>query len=80
MGITSLALSGAFSPTVNLSVSYLSPAPNHDHFIITAHATRVGKTFVQLTAEAASEKTRTLCATATAIFYCAGQEKLILSD
>ncbi len=80
MGITSMALSGAFSPTVNLSVSFLSPAPNHDHMLITAHATRVGKTFVQLTAEAYSEKTRTLCATATAIFYCAGQEKLIFND
>lgn len=80
MGITSLALSGTFTPTVNLSVSYLSPAPNHDHLVITAHATRVGKTFVQLTAEASSENTRTLCATATAIFYCAGQEKLVFND
>lgn len=80
MGITTLSLSGVFTPTVNLSVSFLSPAPNHDHLFITAHATRVGKTFVQLTAEAVSEKTRSICATATAIFYCAGQEKLIFDD
>lgn len=80
MGITSLALSGTFTPTVNLSLSFLSPAPNKDHLLITARATRVGKTFVQLTAEGFSEKTRTLCATATAIFYCAGQEKLIFDD
>ncbi|MFV0497298.1 MAG: PaaI family thioesterase [Candidatus Fimivivens sp.] len=80
MGITSLALSGTFTPTVNLSVSYLSPVPLQDYLIIKAHATRVGKTFVQLTAEATSKNTRTLCATATAIFYCAGQEKLIFND
>lgn len=80
MGLTSLSISGTFSPTVNLAVSFLSPAPNNDHMIITAHATRVGKTFIQLTAEAFSEKTRELCATATAIFYCAGQEKLIFND
>lgn len=80
MGITSLALSGTFTPTVNLSVSFLNPVPNHDHLVITAHATKVGRTFVQLMAEATSEKKPTLCATATATFYCAGQEKLAFSD
>lgn len=80
MGITSLALSGFFTPTVNLSVTFLRPVPNHDHLLIKAHATRVGRTFVQLTAEAISEKTNDLCATATATFYCAGQEKLIFND
>lgn len=80
MGITAMSLSGAFTPTVNLSISFLSPAPNNDHLRITAHATRVGKTFVQLTAEGYSEKTGALCATATAIFYCGGQEKVVLND
>lgn len=80
MGITCLSVSGTFTPTVNLSVSFLSPVPNNDNFLITGHATRVGKTFIQLTAEGWSEKNRSLCATATAIFYCGGQEKLIFED
>lgn len=80
MGVATLGLSGSFTQTVNLSISFLSPAPNHDHMLVTAHATRVGKTYVQLTAEGYSEKTRVLCATATGIFHCAGHEKLTFED
>ena len=77
MGITSMAMSGTYTPTVNLAVSYLSPLPNNDKFVVKANATRVGKTFVQLTAEGWAESTRTLCATATAIFYCGAQQKVV---
>lgn len=76
MGITALSVSGFFTPTVNLSVSFLSPVPNHDRLIITAHATRVGRTFIQLTAQAVSTLNKELSATATGIFFCGNQEKL----
>lgn len=80
MGITSLSTSGYFTPTVNMSVSFLSPLPSNDTFIVTARATRVGKSFVQLVAEGVSLKEQTLCATATGVFFCAGQEKLVLEQ
>lgn len=80
MGITSLSTSGYFTPTVNMSVSFLSPLPANDTFVVTARATRVGKSFVQLVAEGVSLKEQTLCATATGVFFCANQEKLVLEQ
>ena len=78
MGITSRVVSHYFTPTVNLSVSFLAPAPNNDKLYITARATRIGKTFIHLVAEARSEKADTICATATGIFFCDKSRRLDL--
>lgn len=69
MGITSLTMSGHYGSTVNMSVSFLSPAPNNDELLVAARSNRVGRTFGQLVAEAVSCKSGELCATATGMFY-----------
>ena len=70
MGVTTRAFCGYFTPTVNLSVSYLSPVPLNDGMIVKTVASRVGGTFIQITAEASVESSGVLCATASATFFC----------
>lgn len=78
MGCTSMALAGVYNPTVHLSVSFLSPGPLNDALLVTATATRVGRTFTQLTAEMVVESTGVCCATATGIFFTGGGEQVLL--
>lgn len=79
MGITSATLSEFYCSTINMSVSFLAAAPNNDELLVTARATRVGRTFVQLVAEAVSQQTGEICATSTGIFYLS-KNKLVVPE
>ena len=70
MGVTTRALCGNFTPTINLSLSYLNPVPAKGGLIIKTTATRVGGTFIQITAECYVEGSDKICTTASAAFYC----------
>jgi uncharacterized protein (TIGR00369 family) len=78
MGVTARCFSGYYSPTVNLSVTYLCPVPNNDKVLITARVSRLGSTFVQLTAEAKVASSGEMCATASGTFYC-NKNKVIVN-
>ena len=79
MGTTSLALGGIYNPTVNLSVNFLSPMPNHERILLHCSCDRLGKTLSHLTARAVIETSGAVCATASAVFYRGGGERLEIS-
>ena len=70
MGVTTRSFCGNFTPTINLSLSYLNPVPIDSGLIVKTTATRVGGTFIQITAECHVEGSDKICTTATAAFYC----------
>ena len=70
MGVTTRSLCGNFTPTINLSLSYLNPVPGKSGLIVKTNATRVGGTFIQITAECYVEGSDKICTTASAVFYC----------
>ncbi len=70
MGVTSRAFSGYYTPTVNISVTYLCPVPNNDKVLVTCRVTRLGSTFIQLVGESKVASSGKSCSTASATFYC----------
>lgn len=58
----------SFCPTVSLDIKYIRPVPLGQRFLVRAKATARGKRIIQLTAEAFSEETGKLAATAAAVF------------
>lgn len=64
-----------FAPTVNLDVNYIRPAEVGDRLLVTAKATAVGRRIIQLRAEAHSENSGKLVATATSIYMNADTDK-----
>ena len=78
MGVTTRCFSGYYSPTVNLSVTYLCPIPNDERVLFTARVTRLGSTFVQVVSEAKLGSSGEMCATASATFYC-NKDKVIIN-
>jgi uncharacterized protein (TIGR00369 family) len=69
MGILSYILSGCLAPTVNLNLSFLRPLQPGDELLVTARALHVGRSLIQLTAEASSAKDGCLCSSASAVFH-----------
>ena len=68
-GITAIAVSGDnFTPTSNISVSFLRGMNIGEHAIIKTKVTHLGKMLVSVTAEAFCEESGKLCATASATF------------
>ena len=70
LGVTTRALCGNFTPTINLSLSYLRPVPANSGLIIKTSANRVGGTFIQITADCFVEGSDDICTTASAAFFC----------
>lgn len=79
MGIGTLTLSGFYCFTVNMSISFLEPVKSGDVLLITARATRIGQTFVQLVGEAYSEKMGKVAATSTGVFVLS-KEKIVIPE
>lgn len=69
MGCSAAAFSGCYPPTVSLSLSFLCPVPNDDRVLICCRATKVGRSFVQMTAQAVLKSSGEVCATASGTFY-----------
>ena len=76
MGCSAAAFSGCYPPTVSLSVSFLCPVPKDDRVLINCRATKVGRSFVQMTAQAVIKSSGEICATATGTFYNSTQKVL----
>lgn len=74
MGCSAAAFSGYYPPTVSLSVSFLCPVPNEDRVLIRCRATKVGRSFVQMTAQAIIKSSGEVCATASGTFYNSNQK------
>ncbi len=69
-GITVRYTSGKLkTPTVSMTVNYLSPVPLGEHLLVTARAVKVGRRVANMTAEAVLEKSGRTAATATAVFF-----------
>ena len=51
MGTLTYALTGGLTPTINLTVSYLRPAPGNERIFIRAKASRIGRSVAYVTAE-----------------------------
>ena len=74
MGCSAAAFSGYYPPTVSLSVSFLCPVPKDDRVLIHCRATKVGRSFVQMTAQAIIKSSGEVCATASGTFYNSNQK------
>lgn len=64
-----------FAPTVSLDVKYVRPASVGDVLVVTAKATATGRRISQLTAEARSQESGKLVATAASVYMNVDTEK-----
>ena len=64
-----------FAPTVSLDVKYIRPVSVGDRLVVRAKATQAGRRISQLTAEALSEESGKLAATAASVYMNVDTEK-----
>lgn len=69
-GILVRYLSGTLrTPTVSMTINYLATVPAGERLLVTVRAVKVGRSLVNLCAEAVLEKSKKTAATATAVFF-----------
>ena len=69
-GILVRYLSGTLrTPTVSMTINYLATVPVGERLLVTARAVKVGRSLVNLCAEAVLESSKKTAATATAVFF-----------
>lgn len=69
-GILVRYLSGTLrTPTVSMTINYLETVPVGERLLVTARAVKVGRSLVNLCAEAVLESSKKTAATATAVFF-----------
>ena len=68
-------LVGHYTPTVELSVSYLRAVPPTGSIVISGHAGHVGRTLAHVTGEIYSKETGKLLATCKGVYFTAAVEK-----
>ena len=69
-GILVRYLSGTLrTPTVSMTINYLATVPVGERLLVTARAVKVGRSLVNLCAEAMLESSKKTAATATAVFF-----------
>ena len=63
-------LSGSLrTPTVSMTLNYLTPVQVGERLLVTVRAVKVGRSLVNLCAEAVLENSKKTAATATAVFF-----------
>ena len=69
-GILVRYLSGTLrTPTVSMTINYLATVPVGERLLVTARVVKVGRSLVNLCAEAVLESSKKTAATATAVFF-----------
>jgi len=70
MGIVAYAVAGGLTPTMNLSVSFLRPAPGQGTLLVKAEITKAGRSVIYVSAELYEEGAETVpLATAQGLFH-----------
>ena len=66
---------GRYTPTVELSVSYLRPVPPTGSIVISGQAGHIGRTLAHVTGEIRSKETGKLLATCKGVYFTAAEGK-----